>query len=208
MLATTIAITVLQNSFHRCCITLPRLRHVMLWLFTFTQFFATYTYWCNYCTVENEVLKGKDKDSIRKLLLFCSYSPPPVEGADPPLPPYFSVPVFHMEIHIRQPAVNKHLGWHELHHQRNRPSLIHSHKSKRSTTQHWLCQPTLPLPLPLTVPLISQRADLCVASRRLEPLGSNPCTWGPSYWCKNMQTALKCGVSLSPSVNVCLAENY
>ncbi|XP_068167765.1 surfactant protein Bb isoform X2 [Antennarius striatus] len=38
-----------------------------------------------------------------------------------------------------------------------------------------------------------ERADLCIASRALEPLGKNHCTWGPSYWCKNIQTAQKCG---------------
>ncbi|KAF1389170.1 hypothetical protein PFLUV_G00070670 [Perca fluviatilis] len=38
-----------------------------------------------------------------------------------------------------------------------------------------------------------ERADLCVASKKLEPLGKNRCTWGPSYWCKDIQTAQKCG---------------
>ncbi|XP_034547779.1 surfactant protein Bb [Notolabrus celidotus] len=37
------------------------------------------------------------------------------------------------------------------------------------------------------------RADLCIASKKLEPLGKNRCTWGPSYWCKDIQTAKKCG---------------
>ncbi|XP_034094233.1 surfactant protein Bb [Gymnodraco acuticeps] len=38
-----------------------------------------------------------------------------------------------------------------------------------------------------------ERADLCVASKKLEPLGKNRCTWGPTYWCKDIQTAQKCG---------------
>ncbi|XP_068559383.1 surfactant protein Bb [Cebidichthys violaceus] len=38
-----------------------------------------------------------------------------------------------------------------------------------------------------------ERADLCVAKKKLEPLGKNRCTWGPSYWCKDIQTAQKCG---------------
>lgn len=37
-----------------------------------------------------------------------------------------------------------------------------------------------------------ERADLCVASQKLEPLGKNLCSWGPSYWCKDIQTAQKC----------------
>nr|XP_046243421.1 surfactant protein Bb [Scatophagus argus] len=37
-----------------------------------------------------------------------------------------------------------------------------------------------------------ERADLCVASQK-EPLGKNRCTWGPSYWCKDIQTAQECG---------------
>lgn len=42
---------------------------------------------------------------------------------------------------------------------------------------------------------VLQRADLCEASKTLEPLGRNRCTWGPSYWCKDTETAQKCGVS-------------
>ncbi|XP_038558939.1 surfactant protein Bb [Micropterus salmoides] len=42
-------------------------------------------------------------------------------------------------------------------------------------------------------PHACERADLCVASKKLEPLGMNRCTWGPSYWCKDIQTAQKCG---------------
>ncbi|XP_031712194.1 surfactant protein Bb [Anarrhichthys ocellatus] len=38
-----------------------------------------------------------------------------------------------------------------------------------------------------------ERAGLCVAVKKLEPLGKNRCTWGPSYWCKDIQTAQKCG---------------
>ncbi|XP_061624453.1 surfactant protein Bb isoform X2 [Phyllopteryx taeniolatus] len=39
---------------------------------------------------------------------------------------------------------------------------------------------------------ICERADLCTA-KKSELLGSNPCTWGPSYWCRNTNTAHKCG---------------
>ncbi|KAM3611536.1 uncharacterized protein V6R79_020157 [Siganus canaliculatus] len=42
-------------------------------------------------------------------------------------------------------------------------------------------------------PHACQRADLCTASHKLELLGSNQCTWGPSYWCRDVQTAKKCG---------------
>ncbi|KAM9359957.1 surfactant protein Bb isoform 2-T2 [Symphorus nematophorus] len=42
-------------------------------------------------------------------------------------------------------------------------------------------------------PHACERADLCTASKKLEPLGKNPCTWGPTYWCKDIQTAQKCG---------------
>lgn len=38
-----------------------------------------------------------------------------------------------------------------------------------------------------------QTAELCVP----ELLGKKRCTWGPSYWCKDVQTAQKCGVSSS-----------
>ncbi|XP_044053306.1 surfactant protein Bb [Siniperca chuatsi] len=45
----------------------------------------------------------------------------------------------------------------------------------------------------MDVPHACERADLCVASKKLELLGKNHCTWGPSYWCKDIQTAQKCG---------------
>ncbi|XP_042344088.1 surfactant protein Bb [Plectropomus leopardus] len=45
----------------------------------------------------------------------------------------------------------------------------------------------------MDVPHACERADLCVAPKKLEPLGKNRCTWGPSYWCKDVQTAQKCG---------------
>lgn len=38
-----------------------------------------------------------------------------------------------------------------------------------------------------------ERADLCVATKKLEPLGKNRCTWGPSYWCRDIKTAQECG---------------
>ncbi|KAK5618372.1 hypothetical protein CRENBAI_019202 [Crenichthys baileyi] len=40
---------------------------------------------------------------------------------------------------------------------------------------------------------VCKKADLCISSKKLEPLGNNPCTWGPSYWCKNLSTAQECG---------------
>ncbi|XP_037833077.1 surfactant protein Bb isoform X6 [Kryptolebias marmoratus] len=45
----------------------------------------------------------------------------------------------------------------------------------------------------MNVPHVCERADLCVSSKQLELLGKNPCTWGPSYWCKDPETAQKCG---------------
>ncbi|XP_029998748.1 surfactant protein Bb isoform X2 [Sphaeramia orbicularis] len=38
-----------------------------------------------------------------------------------------------------------------------------------------------------------ERADLCAATKKVELLGQNRCTWGPSYWCKDIETAQKCG---------------
>lgn len=29
------------------------------------------------------------------------------------------------------------------------------------------------------------------------PLGSDPCTWGPSYWCASIANAQKCGLTVS-----------
>ncbi|XP_047237345.1 surfactant protein Bb [Girardinichthys multiradiatus] len=45
----------------------------------------------------------------------------------------------------------------------------------------------------MDVPHVCKKADLCISSKKLEPLGNNPCTWGPSYWCKNLSTAQECG---------------
>lgn len=45
----------------------------------------------------------------------------------------------------------------------------------------------------MDVPHACERADLCGAPKKLQPLGKNRCTWGPSYWCKDVQTAQKCG---------------
>ncbi|KAG7223499.1 hypothetical protein INR49_015492, partial [Caranx melampygus] len=38
-----------------------------------------------------------------------------------------------------------------------------------------------------------EKADLCAASKKVEPLGKNRCTWGPNYWCRDRETAEKCG---------------
>ncbi|XP_069577665.1 surfactant protein Bb isoform X1 [Brachyistius frenatus] len=45
----------------------------------------------------------------------------------------------------------------------------------------------------MDIPPACERANLCVSSKELEPLGKNHCTWGPSYWCKDVPTAKKCG---------------
>ncbi|RVE68277.1 hypothetical protein OJAV_G00089220 [Oryzias javanicus] len=45
----------------------------------------------------------------------------------------------------------------------------------------------------MEVSLACERADLCQTMKKLDLLGSNPCTWGPSYWCQNIETAQKCG---------------
>lgn len=29
------------------------------------------------------------------------------------------------------------------------------------------------------------------------PPGSDPCTWGPSYWCDTVENAAKCGFAVS-----------
>ncbi|XP_020506357.2 surfactant protein Bb [Labrus bergylta] len=42
-------------------------------------------------------------------------------------------------------------------------------------------------------PHACERADLCIASKKVELLGKNRCTWGPKYWCRDVQTAKKCG---------------
>ncbi|XP_027134029.1 surfactant protein Bb isoform X1 [Larimichthys crocea] len=55
-------------------------------------------------------------------------------------------------------------------------------------------------------PHACERADLCVTSHKSEPLGRNPCTWGPSYWCKNIQTAQMCGVSETQLIITSLAN--
>ncbi|KAK2902090.1 surfactant protein Bb [Channa argus] len=44
----------------------------------------------------------------------------------------------------------------------------------------------------MDVPYACEKADLCIPSKTLEPLGNDRCTWGPSYWCKDLETALKC----------------
>lgn len=42
-------------------------------------------------------------------------------------------------------------------------------------------------------PEACERADLCVAVKKATLLGQNPCTWGPSFWCRDVKTAQKCG---------------
>ncbi|KAJ0067716.1 hypothetical protein NL108_010016 [Boleophthalmus pectinirostris] len=38
-----------------------------------------------------------------------------------------------------------------------------------------------------------ERAELCVSRKETPLLGQRRCTWGPSYWCRDMQTAQECG---------------
>lgn len=38
-----------------------------------------------------------------------------------------------------------------------------------------------------------ERAALCAPLRKASLLGDRRCTWGPSYWCRNVQTAQECG---------------
>ncbi|XP_011613996.1 surfactant protein Bb [Takifugu rubripes] len=40
---------------------------------------------------------------------------------------------------------------------------------------------------------VCETAELCVPQQKVEPLGKERCTWGPSYWCKDVQTAQRCG---------------
>ncbi|XP_076003635.1 surfactant protein Bb [Genypterus blacodes] len=42
-------------------------------------------------------------------------------------------------------------------------------------------------------PDVCESAELCTVKTTVEPLGKNRCTWGPSYWCKDMMTAQTCG---------------
>ncbi|CAG5923323.1 unnamed protein product [Menidia menidia] len=42
-------------------------------------------------------------------------------------------------------------------------------------------------------PHVCETADLCSSTKELEPFGNNPCARGPSYWCKTIKTAQKCG---------------
>ncbi|XP_014862216.1 PREDICTED: proactivator polypeptide-like isoform X1 [Poecilia mexicana] len=53
----------------------------------------------------------------------------------------------------------------------------------------------------MDVPRVCEKTGLCISSKKLEPLGNNPCTWGPNYWCKNINTAQECG-------NQVFCENY
>ncbi|KAK5871494.1 hypothetical protein PBY51_004375 [Eleginops maclovinus] len=45
----------------------------------------------------------------------------------------------------------------------------------------------------MAAPHACERADLCVASKKLESLGKSRCTWGPKYWCRDLPTAQMCG---------------
>jgi len=41
----------------------------------------------------------------------------------------------------------------------------------------------------------------CVGVYGGRPLGSQECTWGPSYWCSGLQQAKGCGVCYAKSFN-------
>ncbi|XP_041855551.1 surfactant protein Bb [Melanotaenia boesemani] len=43
----------------------------------------------------------------------------------------------------------------------------------------------------MDLPHVCERADMCIS--KVEPLRKVPCIWGPSYWCKDLKTAQKCG---------------
>ncbi|XP_029960953.1 surfactant protein Bb [Salarias fasciatus] len=45
----------------------------------------------------------------------------------------------------------------------------------------------------MDAPHVCEKVDLCIASKKVELLGKNHCTWGPSYWCRDIETAQKCG---------------
>lgn len=43
----------------------------------------------------------------------------------------------------------------------------------------------------MDLPHVCERADMCISKH--EPARKVPCIWGPSYWCKDLKTAQKCG---------------
>ncbi|KAK7944507.1 hypothetical protein WMY93_000235 [Mugilogobius chulae] len=45
----------------------------------------------------------------------------------------------------------------------------------------------------LDSPDMCERAELCMPVKQASRLGSRRCTWGPSYWCRDMKTAQECG---------------
>ncbi|CAN9513201.1 unnamed protein product [Ophioblennius macclurei] len=45
----------------------------------------------------------------------------------------------------------------------------------------------------MDVPNVCEKVDLCITSKKVELAGKNHCTWGPSYWCKDIETAKECG---------------
>lgn len=45
----------------------------------------------------------------------------------------------------------------------------------------------------LDAPDACERAALCAPLREASPLGQRRCTWGPSYWCRDVKTAQECG---------------
>lgn len=51
--------------------------------------------------------------------------------------------------------------------------------------------------LVILVNLISLSLSLPIESFTGEPLGANPCTWGPSYWCSSIEHAQQCGLDWS-----------
>lgn len=49
---------------------------------------------------------------------------------------------------------------------------------------------------PSPLPTFSFQKIRACDSPEEDLLGSDPCAWGPHYWCKNMATAVECHVSL------------
>lgn len=43
--------------------------------------------------------------------------------------------------------------------------------------------------------VLMQKLGVCPGALRLL-LGVEQCSWGPAFWCKNMETATRCNVSI------------
>ncbi|XP_053181610.1 surfactant protein Bb [Scomber japonicus] len=92
----------------------------------------------------------------------------------------------HLGLNSTQPQTSTFLQSVCLHHPNAIPKCEAFIKIYGSRLQHVLGNQ-------LDRPDACERADLCAATKKLEPLGKNRCTWGPSYWCRDMKTAKECG---------------